>query len=406
MTLFKKAAVYYDDTPNLDAFGRLRVSQLSTQFDGKQIHDALPLFYETDTAGSGSAAHSTTNAESTLTTSANNDHVIMQTKQRFNYRSGKSALGMMTFRNFDNETNIVKRVGYFNSSTASPYSADIDGLYFQSSGDIISFVVSKTGTATTIPQSSWNVDKLDGTGESAVNLQLGTEDGNLLLWYNYEWLGVGAVTFGFVYNNEFIIAHREDFILSDGVYMSSPNHSLRYEIRQTGAGSGTLRSMCSTFNTEGALNDIGKDGGASDDGTHLDANSTSVWYVAIAARLSTTRPDTLVDILGATLKSDTNDGFEYRVVLNPTYDSTLTYNTIDNYAIEYALGATANAVTDMGTILKAGYGIQDNKVDFDLKTALRLGVTLDGTVDEIVVVVKPHTSNLDVHRAINWRELA
>ena len=406
MSYFEKARVSYDDTFNIDAFGRLRVSQLTTQFDGKQLHDALPLYYDVEEIGTGSASHSTTDAESTFTTSANSDAVVMQTKQRFNYMTGKSALGMQTFRNFNHETNVTKRVGYFNSNTSTPFDSSKDGFWIETDGTNIQFVISKGGTANTITQSNWNIDKVDGTGVSGVDLDLGTETGNLLLWWQFEWLGVGAVTFGFVSNNIFIPCHREDHILLDGIYMESPNHSLRAEIRQTGAGSGTFRYICSTFNTEGSIDVIGKDGGITDDSTHLNANNVNSWYVAIAIRLSSSKFDTLVDVLSSSLKSNTNDDFEYRVCFNPTYSGTLTYNSITNYAVEYALGATANTVSAFGSILNGGYGIQATAKDFNLKTALRLGAKIDGTQDEIIVCVKPHTSNLDIHRAINWRELS
>jgi len=405
MTLFKISSVKYSDSPNIDAFGRLRVSQLTTQFDGKQIHDALPLFYETETSGTGASAHSTTNAESTLTTAANADRAIMQTKQRFNYSSGKSALGIMTFRNFNPETNVAKRVGYFNSSTAAPYTASRDGFYLETDDTDVSFVVAKNGTENTIARTSWNIDVMDGTGVSGVDLDMQNEDGNLIWWFQYEWLGVGAITMGFVMNSQFYPAHRIDHIGGDGVYMSSPNHSLRYEIMQSGAGSGTLRAICSTFSTEGTVDQIGKDGGISDDGTHLNANNTANWYYAIGLQLNVNKLDTLVDVLGAELKSDTNDDFEWRVCVNPTYAGTVTYNTITDYSVNYGLGATANTVSAFGHILKAGYGVQASLREFDLKTAIRLGASLDGTSDEIVLAVKPHTSNLDIHRAMNWREL-
>ena len=101
MSYVPHSTIEFGDSFNIDAFGRLRVSELTTQFDGKQLHDALPLFYDVEEIATGNAAHSKTNAESTLTTAASADAVICQTKQRFNYMTGKSALGMQTFRNFD-----------------------------------------------------------------------------------------------------------------------------------------------------------------------------------------------------------------------------------------------------------------------------------------------------------------
>lgn len=406
MTYIPESSVFFADTFNIDAFGRLRTSELTTLFDGKQLHDALPLFYDTETIGFSSATHSTANAETDLSTTASSDAVITQTKQRFNYMTGKSCLGMQTFRDFDHETNITKRIGYFNSSTTTPFTASFDGFYLETDGTNINFVIAKGGTKNTIAQSTWNRDKVDGTGKSLIDLDLGTETGNLLLWWQFEWLGVGAVTFGFVVNNEFIICHREDHILADGVYMESPNHSLRAEIRQSGAGAGNFKVICSTFNVEGATNEIGKDGGVGDNGTHLNANSTSTWYYAIGIRLQAAKLDTLVDVLSAALKADTNDDFEYRLLFNPTYANTVTYTDVTDYSISYGLGSTLNTISGFGAILKSGYGVQDSPVELAVKSAIKLGANIDGTLDEVVLAVKPHTINLDIHRAINWRELS
>jgi len=406
MSIFKNIKTSYDDTFNIDAFGRLRVSELTTQFDGKQLHDELPLYYDTVEIGTGSASHSTANAESTLTTAASSDVVIKQTKQKFNYMTGKSAIGFLTFRNFDSETNITKRVGYYNGKAISPYTSNYDGFYLESTDSGINFCIAKNGTANSIAQSSWNGDKMDGTGASKINLDLENEDGNLLFWFQFEWLGVGAVEFGFVYNGAFYTSHKEDHISTDGVYMESPNHSLRYEIVQSGAGSGTFRMICSTFNTEGAINSIGKDGGIDDDGTHLNAQNTSNWYFALGVKLQTLKTDTIVDLLSTFLFANTNDDFLFRICLNPTYAGTVTYTDIDDYSISYGLGAQANTVSDFGHILKSGIGVKNLTTNFDFKSAIRLGQFIDGTLDEIVVMVKPLSNGLDIHRAINWRELS
>ena len=41
------------------------------------------------------------------------------------------------------------------------------------------------------------------------------------------------------------------------VYCSSPNFPVRYEIRQTGAGSGSLQHICSSVQSEGGLDPSG-----------------------------------------------------------------------------------------------------------------------------------------------------
>jgi len=242
--------IRFGDTPNLDAFGRLRVSQVTTQFDAKQLHDNLPLFINEETIGTGSSAHSTTNAQNTLTTLAVNDAVILQTKQRFNYQSGKSQLLFWTFNSFDNQTNITKRVGYFTSNTTTPFNSVLDGFFLQSDGTNISFQVYRSGTnISSVNRSAWE-DPLDGTGASGIAHDF---DNNTILCIDFEWLGVGRVRACIVKEGEIIPFHSLDYTGTTSVYMSSPNQPLRWEIRQTGAGSGSFRTICTTVGSEGSI---------------------------------------------------------------------------------------------------------------------------------------------------------
>jgi len=400
MTTFNK--ISFNKSPNIDAFGRLRVSQVTTQFDAKQLHDALPLFIDQELNDTGTSTHSTTNAESVLTTSANTDFALLQTKQRFNYQSGKSQLLFWTFNNMDNETNVTKRVGYFSSNTTTPFDSTKDGFWLQSDGTNMSIQVSRSGTSTaSVNRSAWT-DPLDGTGASGITHDF---DDNTIMVVSFEWLGVGEVQFGIVKDGVIIPFHYEDFTGTTGVYMSSPNQPMRWEIRQTGVGSGTLKVICSSVNSEGSINFLGKTTGIDDDGTHLDANSTSDWYVALGVKLNSDKVDTLIDLIDGYLLSATNDNFLYRVLFNPTYNGTVTYTAITDSSITYGLGATANTITADGYIMGTGAGASNAVQDFDIANAIRLGMNIDGTLDEIVIAVKPLSVNLDIHRGLTLREL-
>jgi len=402
MSYLDNVNIAWQDTPNVDAFGRARVSQVTTQFDAKQLHDALPLFIDKETIGTGSSSHNTTTAQSDMTTAATSDAAILQTKQRFHYQSGKSQLLFWTFNNFDYETNVTKRVGYFSANKTTPFNSTHDGFFLESGDGSITIKVYRSGTLVSeVARDSWT-DSLDGTGTSGVTHDF---DLNTILCADYEWLGVGRIRFCIVKDGAIIPFHTLDYTDSTSVYMSSPNQPMRWEIRQTGAGSGTFNVICSSVASEGSINIIGKDGAISDDRTHLNANNTSKWYYAIGIRLNNAKFDTMVDLVDVGLKSNTNDSYEWRLCMNPTYASTVTYNTITNYAVEYGLGVTANTVSAYGTILAAGYGVKHSLNKIDLNTAIRIGATIDHTADELVLIVKPHSSNLDIHRAINWREL-
>ena len=184
MTYINEQSINFAKSPAIDAFGRLRVSQVNTQFDAKQIHDNLPLFIDEETIGTGSATHSTTLAQSTLTTSATSDAVILQTKQRFNYQSGKSQLLFWTFNNFNNQTNITKRCGYFSSNTTTPFNSTLDGFFIQSNGSTLSLQVYRSGTnVASVNRSSWN-DPLNGSGDSGVSHDF---DDNTILACSFEY---------------------------------------------------------------------------------------------------------------------------------------------------------------------------------------------------------------------------
>lgn len=381
---------------------RLRTSELYSQLDLKQIHDNLPLFYDVVTGGAGTNTHSATDAWSTMQTTNPGDYVIAQTKQRGNYQSGKPLEVLKTFCKFTTVADQEIRVGYFSSSTVAPYDTTYDGFFLSSIDGVVSVEVWKTGVQTSIVnQSAWN-DPLDGTGESGK-----TVDWDKIQFSkdSFLWLGVDGITFFLKIEGALIPFHTLQYEnVADAVYMSSPNQPLRFEVRQIGATPIEFKYICSAIGSDGSINITGKDGGADDNGIHLDANNRFQWYYAIGFRLQAAKIDTLVDIISGSLLSITNDAFLYRILLNPTYDGTVTYNDITDYAVSYGLGQTGNTIITNGHILQSGNGAQNASVDFNVDNALRLGAKIDGTLDEIVVVVKPLSVNLDIHRALNFRE--
>jgi hypothetical protein len=114
----------------------------------------------------------------------------------------------------------------------------------------ISFQIWRSGTtiysaATTV----WNSTEFDPTNFNWSNTQLMTVD--------YQWLGVGRMRFGMVISGLTVyFAEHSSSNDHPTVYMSSPNQPIRYEIRQTGAGSGYFDMICSQVSTEGALNGL------------------------------------------------------------------------------------------------------------------------------------------------------
>jgi hypothetical protein len=398
MTLIRK--ISYDKSPNIDAFGRLRVSQVTTQFDAKQLHDALPLFIDEETIGTGATSHDTTLAENELTTASNSDAVILQTKQRFNYQSGKSQLLFWTFNGMNNETNITKRIGYFSSNTTTPFNSTLDGFWLENDGTTLRIKVYRSGTEIdNVARSSWG-DPLDGTGASGITHDF---DKNTILVCSFEWLGVGEVQFGIVKDGVIIPFLYLDHTEIQGVYMSSPNQPMRWEMRQTGAGSGTMNVICSSVNSEGSINQLGKILSENLGTSFVNANSTGSKYALLGIRLQSAKVDTLVDLLDYSILSITNDNQLVEVWLNPTVTGTFTYNSITNSSVQIAKGA--GATVSGGTLLFSQYVSRQSATPISIENAIRLGMAIDGTLDTIVVTTNPLSSNADVYGSITWREL-
>jgi hypothetical protein len=74
-----------------------------------------------------------------------------------------------------------------------------DGIYFENDAGTKSFVrrymtQGATGTEERVAQASWNMDKMDGSGASGINLDW-TKAQHLVI--EFQWLGVGTIRFGF-----------------------------------------------------------------------------------------------------------------------------------------------------------------------------------------------------------------
>jgi len=403
MTYFN--AIRYADSGSLDAFARLRTSFPFTIFDSKQLNDKAPLFWdEVTSGGSETSTHSVTDAATTMAVVNNGEYVIRQTRNRFNYQPGKSQLIIMTGV-MSTQASVTKRIGYFNSSIVAPYTADFDGVYFENDGTDVSINTAKNGTIDKITQGSWNVDKMDGNGPSKITIDWSKAQ---IFFIDFEWLGVGRVRFGLYVNGLPYYVHTDNhanFVTS--VYMSSPNHSIRYEIRSTG-GSGSLMHICSTVQSEGGLDQNGLvfSAGHTNTSSLTTANDTNV-YALVGIRLKTTHFGSTVIPKRVSIAISSASDFRWGLYLNPTVGGTFTYADITNSSVQQATGsANTNTVTG-GTQLEMGFvSTKSDFIDIALDNAVRIGATIAGTPDSLVLCASRITGTTETMRgSIIYRDL-
>jgi hypothetical protein len=405
---FKVAVQEYGDTPSIDAFDRLRVSNPYTLFDSKQLHDKQPLFWDEQLLGSATSTHSTSDARVRMAVTADSgDSVIRQTKQRFNYQPGKGQLILMTFL-ATQETGATKRIGLFDGTGAN-YLTPNNGIFLEVTESGVSWNICKNGITTeTITQANWNVDPLDGTGYSTVNLDL---DATQIAIIDYEWLGVGRVRVGFVVNG--IIRYCHYFNHSNdstftSVYMSTPNLPLRYMITTDGSSTASLDHICSSVMSEGGLEQTGVLRSVDSGTSELDAATGGTTYVLIGLKLKSNYIDITVLPEFFSMINTTGDDYRWELCLNPTVAGSLSYSDVTSSAVQYAVGSSSNTVSDRGLVIDSGYviaGGANGAVDRKFVTSLRMGSNIDGTLDELALCVTPLTNGADVYGSLTFREL-
>lgn len=399
------------DSPSIDAFGRWRTSEAFTVFDSKQLVDAAPLFWDDQEVSGGgtTSTHSVDKASSTMGVALNTaGKRTRQTFRRLNYQPGKSHQVFMTgvLDVSGGGAGITRAWGLYD---------DDNGVFLIDDEGTLKVVIRSKATGSVvddaIAQDDWNLDKLDGTGRSKKTLDITKMQ---IMTLDFEWLGAGRVRIGFIIDGMTIYVH--EFLNANvlaNVYMSTPNLPLRYEIENDGTGAAsTMDHNCATVVSEGGRDPNGVVRYKSTEGTHVDANDENTIYAIVGIRLKSTHLGAQITPIAASLaEHQGSKELEWLLIFNPTIAGSPTWAAETNSAIETFTGETANELTG-GTITDGGHfssARQGGSTEAaELESALRLGANIAGTVDEIVLAVRPiagSPANADVEGALTWREI-
>ena len=386
MSYWKQTQVTFADGPTIDAFGNARTSTPKVLFDSKMLSDDQPLRWDRVVNGA-TAKNNWANTISTYEVSGSGDYVIAQTKQRFTYEAGNSHRILITFVLGAPTANTTARIGYFNSSTTAPYSSSLDGIYLERDGTNVNVCLANTtkNIITAVSQSAWNMDKLDGTGPSGLTLDLTKSQ---IFFIDFQWLGVGRVRAGFVIGGALHYVHKFTFSNEqEGVYMRSPNHSVRYEIRSSG-GTSALKHICCAVQTEGTSQYEGTITSVSSNRAGISISNTDEAIVGV--RLKSSSFDQTMDIDELTVMSTTsNTNFQWMVCMNPTIvGNPLVWTPMPSASYEYAQGDGSNTVTNLGTIIDSGWVSNNSRgATGESKNIIHAGSKIDGTPDQYWIVI-------------------
>lgn len=366
----------------LDAFGRQRVSQPYTLFDSQNRYAADNQF-STSTSGTGATAFNTNQSSVSLSVTAGGvGSAVRQTYRNMLYQPGKGLLVLATFvMDTSDSANLSQKVGYFNTD---------NGVFFSKNDGTKAFTLrtNTSGTpsdARTVSQSSWNGDKLDGTGASGLTLDLSYPQ---ILWMDFEWLGVGSVRCGFIINGQYIVCHTFDTanVYGTTVYMTTAILPVRYEIVSTSAVAASFAQICSTVISEGGFEATSIEHVARRTSIFTNIDTAANFYPIVSIRLASTALGAVVLPNRVQFQPTTLQNYELALIKNPTLTGASWTAAPSDANVEYDV--TATAISAAGTIVQSAYiansgggGQTNTAAPTGFNWDEQLGVSLAGTSD-------------------------
>ena len=383
-----------------DAFGRHRISQPFTLFESS-FHYKDSGEWSTGLVGNATAIHNANESVMDLTvTSDSGDSVIRETTRVFPYQPGKSLLILNSVVFATPQIDLRQRVGYFGAN---------NGVYFENDGTVSKVCIrsQSLGTTMEVEQGSWNGDKLDGTGNSGRVLDL--TKGNIF-WVDLEWLGVGTVRTGFVFDGEFVVIHTfNNENTNSTTYMTTADLPIRYEITCANAtiGNSTMKQICSSVSSEGGYEEKSKIWSATRTASIASANVATGWAPVLAIRLNTGREDAIVIPKSIQAVGTGNNAiYEYALIRNGNISGgAWTAHTSSGNNVQY--NANATSITG-GTVEKTGMFTSNNQsvapIDEDIgyNFHMQLGRDLGPNSETLTLAVRHLEVGGNVYGSLSW----
>lgn len=406
-----KAGVSFDDGPNLDAFDRLRVSQPTGLFDTQFQYTQNTLLWETVITGAAppTATHAPNESAIDLALTADNQiqAVLRQSRQYHRYQPGRSQLIQLTFNfNAATATGVVKKeVGYGD---------DDNGifLYQTSSGVGIRLRSKVTGSVvdTDVAQTSWNIDKMNGTGPSGITIDWTKAQ---IFATDLQWLGVGRVRYYLKVGAFYPIHEINNANANSTTYMTTACLPIRYKISKTAStDTGTLKQICSAVFSEGGFElERGYPFSAFNSTTGITTTGTArrpILSIRPAATLNSivNRGMIIPESVGVFISSN------HTVLWELVYGGALTgaaFAAVDGTHSITERDSTATAITG-GITISPDFASSTNqsRVTVPVNLAQRLPLTLDtagANPINLSLVVTSFSGDATCHGVMKWREL-
>jgi len=269
-----------------DMTNRLRVANLNKILENVWQYDLQPRSWSTSLTGSGTVSGPSQKDPAyaqMATTTASGDKAVLRTKRFLVYQPFRTHVLTMGMILNEGKANLVKRFGQY---------TNFNGWYFEQNNT--EFYVGyrnnsfeETGTIDTrIERADWNIDRLDGTGPSGLNIA--SVLGNSLTYIiQYVWHGTQGIKYQIEYFDKIYTVHEVIWSATEAKPFSrSALLPLQYEIENTGpvASGTTMYVGPASFNIEGGEERAGLRFAVGNGVTGVTASSTTVPANILAVR--------------------------------------------------------------------------------------------------------------------------
>lgn len=235
------------DPELIDGNLRFRVSEIYTLADYTNVYPPLISFWSEKITGDASSQHISAASTMRLTVGSNqDDEVIRHTTLYHPYQPGKPMIIMATFNFGAGEEGVVKSIYYGDSGNA---------IIFRQRDNQLELAIKSNTSGTpveiVIPQNNWNLDTLDGFGDSGITLDI---EKIQFIRFEFVWLGAGSVRFGFEIGNQVVYAHQQDHAnLIGKPFMATASLPLGMSIKNTAntTKSNSMEFICASICQEG-----------------------------------------------------------------------------------------------------------------------------------------------------------
>ncbi len=388
------------DTAQLDAFGRLRTSHAVTIFDSTFKYDKQPVLWNESVVSGGTVTHDANKVSVVLAcTTTTNSEAIFQTRQYFRYKPSKSQFLVFTGNFISTATKVVKKIGYFDAN---------NGLFFQLSGSTLSVVrrtkVSGAVVNNTTNQSSWNLDKLDGTGASGLTIDVTKQQ---IFIIDFQWLGSGRIRYGFNIGGVIVYCHEESNANTLTVpYSQTADLPVRVEIKNNSATASSMHITCVAVASESGYAPEGIIRTVSNGTTARSFAGAGSTIPILSIRKQTAYVDLPVKIIDFTAFSNTTDDFLIRIVYNGTLTGASWVNASGFAQYDVSSTAISGGTYIYSMYLRGASGSVGSIADiFQQISNATLGRDISGNSDILSIVGINITSAASLFGVINYREL-